>query len=254
MAKLAIFHTADMHNRLKAAQARALADMKEQAGVALLLDAGDAVGAGNLTYRPGGEPILQLMNEAGYDAMAMGNRESHPRYGLLKRKLAHARFPVLAANMRPQRGRPVPQCVRSHIIRTLGEGLRVAVIGLAPQITSPQSWWSRVTDYVFDDPEKTAAGLVSKLRPQADLVVLLAHVGSETVRRLAAIKGVDIVIAGHDHGAIMPPEKIGRAYVAQAPPYARAAGRLDITLTGDEMNVEGRLVELQVTSQPIART
>lgn len=244
MAELAIFHTADMHNRLKSSQARALASMKEQAGVALLLDAGDAVGAGNLTYRPKGEPILQLMNEAGYDAMAMGNRESHPTFAVLKRKLALARFPVLAANMRPQRGKPVPPGVRSHIIRTLGPGLRLAVIGLAPQITSPRSWWSRVTDYVFDEPEKTAAGLVKKFKPQVDLLVILAHVGGDAISRLAAIDGVDLIIAGHNHQTIMPPQKIGQAYVAQSPPFARAAGRLEISLTEEGVQVEGRLVEL----------
>jgi 2',3'-cyclic-nucleotide 2'-phosphodiesterase (5'-nucleotidase family) len=244
MAELAIFHTTDMHNRLRAPQAHVLAGMKEQAGAVLLLDAGDAVGAGNLTYRPRGEPILQLMSQAGYDAMAMGNRESHPTFAVLKRKLADARFPVLAANMRPQRGKPLPPSVRSHLMRTVAGGVRVGIIGLAPQITSPRSWWSRVTDYVFDEPEKTAAGLVKKLRPQVDLIVLLAHVGGEAAARLAAIEGVDLVIAGHDHKTIMPPLKVGAAYVAQSPPYARAAGRLDIRLTEGGVSVEGQLVEL----------
>jgi len=244
MAGVVVFHTTDFHNRLTVPQAQRLAAIRKEADCSLLLDSGDAIGAGNLTYRPGGEPILQLMADAGYDAMAMGNRESHPNYTVLKRKLAQATFPVLAANLRPQRGKPVPACVRSHIIARLGNGLRVAVVGLAPQITAPESWWRRVTDYVFDEPQKTATGLVKKLRPDADIVILLTHLGMAADRMLAGIQGVTIVLGGHDHTLIMPPEKVGTTYVAHAPPYARGVSRLEIEVGDSGMEISGEVLEL----------
>jgi len=244
MARVIILHTSDFHNRLTVPQARRLAEMKKEAGRAVLLDSGDAVGAGNLAYRPGGEPILELMVNAGYDAMAMGNRESHPTYTVLKRKLAQATFPVLAANLRPQRSKPVPDCIRSHIVKALDKDLRVLVIGLAPQITAPDSWWSRVTDYVFDDPEKTAAGLVRKLRPQADIVILLTHLGIEADRRLAQVEGVNLVLGGHGHKPVMPPEKVGAAWVAHPPPFARGVNRLEIEVSETGITVTGRALEL----------
>jgi 2',3'-cyclic-nucleotide 2'-phosphodiesterase (5'-nucleotidase family) len=244
MARVVVFHTTDFHNRLTVPQARKLAALKKEADFSMLLDSGDAIGAGNLTYRPGGEPILELMASAGYDAMAMGNRESHPNYAVLKKKLAQATFPVLAANLRPQRGKPMPDCVRSHIIALLGNGLRVAVVGLAPQITAPESWWRRVTDYVFDEPQKTAEGLVKKLRPQADVVILLTHLGIAADRMLAGIEGVHLVLGGHGHRPIMPPEKVGAAYIAHAPPYARGASRLAIEVHDAGVEVSGDVLEL----------
>ena len=82
-----IFHTADLHSHLPPAAGRHLARLRQDHPGCLLLDAGDAVAAGNLTFRLRGEPILRQMAAIGYDAMAMGNRESHPTRRFLERKL-----------------------------------------------------------------------------------------------------------------------------------------------------------------------
>jgi len=244
MSTCTILHTSDLHNRLTPAKARRLAELKGETPDTLLLDSGDAVGAGNLGYRPGGEPVLQLMSEAGYDAMAMGNRESHPTRVVLERKLADATFPVLAANLMAKR-KPAPPGVRSHIVKRLPSGLRVAVVGLALQITRPDSWWGRVTDYVFDDPEKTATGLVRKLRPKADLVVLLTHLGPDRDRRLAAVPGVDLVLGGHMHVEIMPPEAVGGAYLAHPGAHAESVARITLQVAeGKIEHIAGELIPL----------
>ncbi len=197
MPTFAFLHTADFHNRLPPAAARQLAELKRQNEGALLLDAGDAVAAGNLWFRLGGEPILQRMADIGYDAMAMGNRESHPSRRLLERKLRDAAFPVLAANLRGQRA-DVPGGIRPHMVFDTPAG-RAAVIGLAPQITRPGSAWARVTDYVFEDPAATAAERAAALRQEADLVVCLSHCGNDVDEKIAALPEVDLVLGGHAH-------------------------------------------------------
>jgi len=205
---ITIFHTADLHNRLTPAAARQLAALKRQHPGSLLLDAGDAVAAGNLTYRMMGEPILRVMASVGYDAMAMGNRESHPLRHALERKLRNATFPVLAANIRARR-QALPEIIRPYLVLT-GPGGRVAVIGLAPQITRPSSLWARVTDYVFDDPLATARELAGKLRTEADLVLCLSHCGDKIDKELAALPEVALVLGGHIHRARVVSEP-GRA-------------------------------------------
>jgi 5'-nucleotidase len=212
MAPVSILHTADLHNRLPPAAARQLAELKRRHEGALLLDAGDAVAAGNLTYRLGGEPILSRMAEIGYDAMAMGNRESHPARRLLERKLREARFPVLAANIVPKR-QPLPAIVRDHLIFETADGRRLAVIGLAPQITRPQSLWARVTDYVFEDPVSVARRLAAGLCESADLVVCLSHGGEDIDHQLAALPEVDLVLGGHSHRHLVT-HRDGEALVA----------------------------------------
>lgn len=202
-----LLHTADLHNRLSPAAAARLTALRQEQPGAILLDAGDAVAAGNLTWRSGGEPILRLMARLGYQAMAMGNRESHPSSRLLALKLRDAAFPVLAANLASRRGHP-PEPVRAHLL--LEGPPRVAVIGLAPQITPPGSRWARLADFVFEDPVATAARVAAELRPQAELVVVLSHCGLETDRLLAELPDVDLVLGGHSH----------RQVIEQQPPKA----------------------------------
>jgi len=95
-----LLHTNDFHNHLTVSQAAFINAQKQNYENVLLLDAGDAISAGNLGVRPGGEPILTLMSETGYDAMTLGNREFHVSDALLRAKIGKAKFPVLCANMR----------------------------------------------------------------------------------------------------------------------------------------------------------
>jgi 2',3'-cyclic-nucleotide 2'-phosphodiesterase (5'-nucleotidase family) len=200
-----LLHTGDLHNRLSPAAARQLAALKAQRPGTILLDAGDAVAAGNLTFRLFGEPILRRMAEAGYDAMTMGNRESHPRRSFLVRKLRDASFPVLAANLRAVR-QPLPDIVQSHAAFETPNG-RVAVFGLTRQMTSPSSGWARISDYVFEDPIAAARSVGPALRAEADLVVCLSHCGREADLELAAIPEIDLVLGGHSHGDFVAQEQ-----------------------------------------------
>jgi 2',3'-cyclic-nucleotide 2'-phosphodiesterase (5'-nucleotidase family) len=219
-----IFHTSDFHSRLKPAAAEQIAELKRRHPGALLLDAGDAVAAGNLGFSPKGEPILRLMAEIGYDAIAMGNRESHPNRQMLERKLRDAAFPVLAANLVPKRP-PLPAKVRPYMV-FLGPP-RVAVIGLAPQITRPGSAWAKVTSFVFGDPVETAGELALQLRREADLMVCLSHCGFRIDRELAAIPEVDLVLGGHSHRDFAEQES-GNAMVVHPGRYGSHISRTEI--------------------------
>ena len=86
MPTLHILHTNDFHNHFSPAQAETVRRAKDGLNDVLLLDAGDAVSAGNVGVRPGGEPILTRMSDAGYDAMTLGNREFHVADALLRCK------------------------------------------------------------------------------------------------------------------------------------------------------------------------
>lgn len=229
MARVTIYYTSDLHGRLTAPKAGWLAARVRETPGALLLDGGDAIQAGNLTARRS-EPILPLMAETGYQAMAMGNRESHPRRSWLERKLREATFPVLAANLRSRRG-PAPEIVRPYVVLKSGE-VRVAVMGLAPEITRPSSLWARVTDFVFDEPLATAAELAPRLRAEAELVVCMSHGPHRVNIALAARPEVDLVLAGHTHRAevIHAP---GSALLVYAGSYASHVARIELSSRGE---------------------
>jgi len=197
-----LLHTADFHGRLQPAAARQLAALKRAHPGALLFDAGDAVHAGNLGFHLGGERVLRLMAEVGYDAMAMGNRESHPHRYAQEQKLKDAAFPVLTANMTATDGKPLPHPVRPWICCESG-GLRLAAFGLTRQMTRPDSVWAKVTDFVWEEPVETARRLALELKRGADLVVCLSHCGARSDRLLAEIPEIDLVLGGHSHEAFV---------------------------------------------------
>jgi 2',3'-cyclic-nucleotide 2'-phosphodiesterase (5'-nucleotidase family) len=244
MPTLHVLHTNDLHNRLSPGKAAFIRDLKAHfAPDVLLLDAGDAVSAGNLGAKKV-EPILARLAETGYDAMAMGNRESHPTRAALDIKLNSAKVPVLAANIRPRKDRRVPRIVQEYLIFDVADA-EVAVFGLAPAITPPDSFWAKVTDYVFDDPLKTGPGLARKLREQADLVIALTHIGYEQDVILAASPAIDLIIGGHTHRAVTPPEHHAHAWIAATEAHATHVGHL--TVTFDETGITeiaGELIAL----------
>ena len=226
---LVVLHTNDLHGHLTEAQATRLAELKAQAGPnALLVDAGDAVLSGNVTYRPGGEPILTRMSDAGYDAMVSGNREFHFTQVGFAAKTALARFPVLCANVRA-RDAATPLPVRGSVTRVLAGGLRVGLFGLTVPMITERMLVRKFSAFVFDEPLGVAAGLVPDLRGACDLLICLSHLGIAQDRRLAAtVPGIDLIVGGHTHAVLEHGERVGDTWIVQAGAHGKFVGRVDI--------------------------
>jgi 2',3'-cyclic-nucleotide 2'-phosphodiesterase (5'-nucleotidase family) len=198
-----LLHTNDFHNHLSDVQADYLHRLRAAVGTrGLLLDAGDAVASGNITYKPGGEPILKTMNTIGYDAMTVGNREFHFSRAGFHCKVGLAQFTVLCANVRLSRQslsepappelpaeeslfssdksnasragststdhaglRPDPPVSRCTV-KALTDGaktFRVVVFGLTVPMITERMTVRHASPYVFDDPLVTAARFVPQL-------------------------------------------------------------------------------------------
>ncbi len=234
-----IYHTNDLHNRLNPAQAERLRGLKLSTPNCLLLDCGDAIWSGNIYFRPDGEPILKLMNHAGYDAMTMGNREFHFSSTGLKKKTGWAAFPVLSANIRPKDRAALPTV--SYLQFNIG-GRSVVVFGLTVPMITERMLSRRVSSYLFDDPIETASNLVPQLRSSADILIALTHIGINRDRKLAeCVRGIDLIIGGHSHTALERPEFVGKTAIVQAGAFARYAGKTEI---GEDGRITGELISL----------
>lgn len=227
---LTILHTNDLHALLSEEQASKLRAERERAqGDVLLLDAGDAIGAGNVTYRPGGEPILDRMRRAGYDAMAVGNREFHLTQVGFHAKVGGAGFPALSANVRSRHSRVRLPCVPSVSFTTDSVG-RVIVFGLTVPMITEQMAVRRISAYVFDDPVETAARIVPEMRRDCTLLILLSHAGLKTDWRIAeTAPGIDLIVGGHTHAELPHGEQVGNTLIVQAGSHARRFGRVAVT-------------------------
>lgn len=234
LAQLQILHTNDTHGRLAdragdpTPAARRLGELLAACPDLLYLDAGDTVSAGNLGFRPGGEPALDVLSDLGCAAMCLGNRETHPRREIFPVKVGRARFPLLSANAVARGGAPLP--VRPHVLLEW-RGVRVGVLGVTVSMFARKQWSQPLCDYWFEDPLATACREAALLRPQVEVLVALTHIGLRADLELAAAcPELDLVIGGHSHTELEEPRWVGAVPVLQARAFAGAAGlaRLEV--------------------------
>jgi len=245
---LNILHTNDFHNALSETGAARLREAIAALDGApyLLLDAGDAIKAGNIGVNPFGEPILDRMSDLGYHAMTLGNREFHVAHAALETKINRARFPVLCANIHARGGNALP--VLPHKTFDIG-GRRVTVFGVTvPMITERMKVALSLSQFVFDDPVATAARLAGELRPECDLLIALTHIGLREDERLArAVPTTDLIVGGHSHVTLAAPQFVGDVAIVQAGWHAHHYGHVRVRWPsgGGRPQIDGALHPLQ---------
>ena len=186
---------------------------------ALLLDAGDALTAPNVLVWPWEEPVLRRMNEAGYDAMTLGNREFFYRRRGLDRKTRAANFLVLAANLRPREGH---QALQPYGLLETAEGEMVGVLGLAREMIAPGSAAEAFSDLCFVPWREAAIEYARRLRPAVAWLVALSHLGPEADEELARLcPELDLVLGGHSHPTETLVRRVGQTTVVTALAHLR---------------------------------
>lgn len=161
---------------------------------------GDLISPSLLSGLSKGEQMIELYNALGTDVAVPGNHEFDFGPEIAEERFRASRFPWLGTNLRDREGKPA---VGTRDLLVLERaGFKIGFLGLLTPETSVLS--SPGGGIAFADPLATAEAAVKRLKEQgADLVVALTHLDLATDRALAArIKGIDLVLGGHDHEPI----------------------------------------------------
>lgn len=216
--------------------ARAIMAIRNEKGAnrVLLVDGGDTFGdnlLGNLTK---GEAMIQLMNKAGYDFMALGNHDFD--YGLERtRELqAIARFPMRAANITEEQTKQPIFGTPFHVFEK--DGIKIGILALAyrntPQTGNPEN----VKGLQFTDGLEAAREYVPELVKKADVVVVLSHEGTKVDELLAKeVPGIDLIIGAHSHDLLSPPKKVNQTHLVQALSDDAVLGQTELVLKGSAL-------------------
>jgi len=194
--------------------------LRAQHETTFLFDSGDMF-TGLVSNVTRGEALMEMMRVMNYDAMAIGNHEFDYGSANFERQMNRLPMPVLGANIfykgtRHRYSRPYVILERN--------GLRLGVIGIIGQDARSVALPEGITDLDFDDPAPAIAPIVAELKPQVDLVVVLAHQGKtgpqqtdaeahadlqrdfgEDVKLAGDVPGIDVLIGGHAHRGIEKP-------------------------------------------------
>lgn len=165
-------------------------------------------------------PAVTMMNRIVYDATTLGNHDFSFGPGFLRRLIAQADWPIAVCNATLEGGTPwQPYLILERDIIT-DDGqchpIRIGVLGTLPPQTP---LWEAALQGVLHtcDMIEAATQAVSALQARnADLIVALAHSGigqgatpsgaENAAHLLAAIPGIDAVVAGHTHIAFPGPD------------------------------------------------
>lgn len=159
-------------------------------------------------------PVIAAMNALGYDAGTIGNHDFSYGLPFLRRVLEGAGFPLVASNLKLRRpAMPVAPhlLLRRRMLDRAGRAhdLAIGVLGFLPPQTIDWEPALRGEAQIIDIITAAQDGIARLQDLGADLIVALSHSGigdldarpmmENAATALAALPGIDAVIAGHTH-------------------------------------------------------
>ncbi len=208
---VSILHNNDLHFSFKHVDAieGVIAEFRAKYEDVLLLNAGDFVirrdrweqkkiVTNEAGYAQQAKFMVETMNRLKYDALVPGNHDLGYEGTITRDCLKQLNCPVLGANVVVETDnyiKPEP-----FIKRTLKNGLKVAILGLS-------GGGFKAEGVSLDNPLSTFEKY-QFLRNDADLFILLTHVGLGGDYKLADTYGdkIDVIVGGHSHSMLNPHE------------------------------------------------
>ena len=234
-----ILHTNDVHGAIENyAKVAVLADQYAADGAyVLVLDAGDYSQGDSTVSLSEGATAIELMNMVGYDAVALGNHEFDYGYEVLKKNMASANFPVLAANVKYNGELAFDDAA----VFTTPGGTKIGVFGLDTPETATKAHPGKIAGVTFAGGEEMyqiAQDMVTMLREEegCNYVICIGHLGiddetavtaNRSIDLLAKVTGIDVFIDGHSHST--------EEEIAEKTNADRKVGDTVVTSTGTKL-------------------
>jgi len=193
-----------------------------------------------------GETVVAVMNNVGFDAMAVGNHEFDWGVETLRERVRQSRFPYLAANIFEKSTNKRPDFVKPYIILER-KGVKIAIIGISTPETAYKAHPKFVSPYRFADPARTVNALLPEMKRQgAQMVVVLSHLGCEFDKQTNSlqgeaaylanrISGVAALITGHSHTKLAG--SVNGIPIIQAAYNGRAVGKVNLVYSTEDKKV-----------------
>lgn len=210
-------------------------------GHALHLDSGDIWQGSHTALHTRGKDMAQAGNILGIDAMT-GHWEFTYTEPEIRALIAMSGADFVAQNLRATEdalfeGVEVHDEDSGHVFppHTVKEAgpRRVAVIGQAFPYTSIANPRRFIPDWSFGIRADDLQALVDRVRAteRPDLVVLLSHNGFDLDTAVAGrVTGIDLIIGGHTHDAIVEPARVGDTLVANSGASGKFVSVADISV------------------------
>jgi 5'-nucleotidase / UDP-sugar diphosphatase len=245
--RIQLLHTDDIHGHLDYDVIRSGSSSFNQGGLAqvaaqvgtlrargadrtLLVDGGDAWQGTFISNANRGEAVTKAMSLMKYDAMAVGNHDFDWGQDILAQRSKEAGFPFLATNVVETASGKIPAYLKPYVVRTTPLA-KVGILG----ITNPEGNTivkaTSVAGLKFGAPASMIQPYLAELQKLADIIVVVAHIGTADATKLARdVPGIDVIVAAHDHIPVQTARVEGKTTIVDAGAYTQYLGRLEIVV------------------------
>ncbi|MCT4508737.1 MAG: 5'-nucleotidase C-terminal domain-containing protein [Tepidibacter sp.] len=218
----------------------------------ILVDAGDTNQDNSIELFQGKDknPIVEVMNDIGYDAWTLGNHEFNFGLDVLDKAVKTSKATVLAGNIYKEDGQRAYDAYK--IVEK--DGVKVAIIGMiTPNIPR---WEASTPDHFegleFRNPVEETTKVMNELKGKADVFIGVFHMGLEneysdfdgTRSIVEKNPELDAVVMGHAHSDV-PGEKVGETIVVEPKRYGNRVSKIDLKLKKEngKWNIVERISE-----------
>ena len=215
----------------------------DKEGADLVLDMGDTFHGQAFATIEEGSSIAQLMKNVGYDAVTPGNHDWSYGAERLKELEKIGEFPILAANVTTDNGTDFFE--QDYIIKEVtaddGTKLKVGVVGVIDDEFCSSTASDNIKGLKFEEEAQEATKVAEYLSDveKCDIVLAITH-QSDCKEFVANIKGIDAVLAGHEHIVMDEsyPDSEGKMVpVVEAGYYMNNIGVMELTLDADSKEI-----------------
>jgi 2',3'-cyclic-nucleotide 2'-phosphodiesterase (5'-nucleotidase family) len=188
-------------------------------------------------YPQKGFPMIDVMNQVGFDISVIGNHEFDYGESILTDRINQANFDWVCANV-DMSNSDIPQPSPYKTLTV--DDLKVTFLGLVETngsdiITIPSTHPGRVQNITFERPENIIAQYADvKSQENSDLYIALTHIGYESGGALSDSQIAsqypffDLIIGGHSHQRIE--STINNIPIFQSGSYLNYLGKIELTI------------------------
>jgi 2',3'-cyclic-nucleotide 2'-phosphodiesterase (5'-nucleotidase family) len=176
--------------------------------------------------------IVESFNLTGYDAIGIGDDDLTLGKEFLLEISKKANFPFLSSNLLNEASGKV--LFQSSLIKEIN-GLRIGIFSLlSPDFfTGPSD--PRKKGLTIRQPIEVAQAMVKELKPKADLIILLSHLGYvKDIEMAQTVRGINIIVGGHSGINLVYPPVMKDTMILQTSSRGMFGARLDLFFYNNE--------------------
>jgi hypothetical protein len=177
------------------------------------------------------ELITQIYTKIGIDAVNIGELDLVLGIDYLKELAKKQNFPFISANLVDAKNVPI---FKPYIIKKVN-GKNIGIFGIIGDNSEMAEKVNQITNGAasVQDPIKAAESIVKELAGKVDYLIALTHQGTNRDWVIARrVKGIDLVIGGHDKQKTKEPNVADPTLIVQSGEKGQYLGLMEVSMDG----------------------